>query len=85
MREGANVNNVAMGAVKIVYHQVLYVRCFSHTLGIIGDKFKIHILTSFVSYWVSLFAHSPKTKTLWKAQTGMAAATYSKTRKKGND
>ena len=58
MREGANVINVAMGVVKIVYHQVLDVCCFFHTLDIIGDKFKMHILTSFVSYWVSLFVRT---------------------------
>ena len=36
MREGANVNNVAIGVVKIVYYQVLDVRCFSRTQDIIG-------------------------------------------------
>ena len=31
MRDGASVNNVAMGALKIVYSDIFDVRCYSHT------------------------------------------------------
>ena len=79
MRDGASVNNVAIGVVKIVYDKVMDVRCFSHTLDIVGDKFKNPFLASFSSYWVSLFSHSPKTKMIWKEYTGRAMASYSKT------
>ena len=55
MRDGASVNGVAMDVVKIVYPDIMDVRCFSHTLDLVGDKFKTPILASFCSYWISLF------------------------------
>ena len=64
MGDGASVNGAAMRIVRVVYPQVMDVRCFSHTLDIVGEKFNAPILTSFISYWVSLFSHSPKTKRL---------------------
>ena len=36
-------------------------------------------LTEFISWWISLFSHSPKSKLLWKAQTGKAMTTFSAT------
>lgn len=77
MRDGASVNGVAMGVIKIVYPHVMDVRCFSHTLDLVGGKFKT---PSFCSYWISLFSHSPKTKMLWKNHTGKSVASYGKTR-----
>ena len=62
MRDGASVNGVAMDVVKIVYPKIMDVRCFSHTLDLVGDKFKTPLLASFCSYWISLFTHSPKFK-----------------------
>lgn len=79
MRDGASVNGVAMGVVKVIYPYVMDVRCFSHTLDLVGNKFKTPLLASFCSYWISLFSHSPKTKMLWKNQTGKSMASYSKT------
>ena len=32
MRDGASVNNLAMGVMKIIYPNIMDVRCFSHTL-----------------------------------------------------
>ncbi len=80
MRDEASVNGVAMDVVKIIYPKIMDVRCFSHTLDLVGDKFKTPLLASFCSYWISLFAHSPKSKMLWKNQTGKSVASYSKTR-----
>lgn len=40
MRDRASVNNAAMRVVSIVYPNVLDVGCFSHTLDIVGEKFK---------------------------------------------
>ena len=79
MRDGASVNGVAMDVVKIVYPKIMDVRCFSHTLDLVGDKFKTPLLASFCSYWISLFAHSPKSKILWKNQTGKSVSSHSKT------
>ena len=77
VRDGARINNVAIGVVQIMCPKVMDVRCFSHTLDIVGDKFKTTILTIF---GISLFSHSPKTKMLWKDYTGKAMASYCKTR-----
>ena len=52
----------------------------SHTLDLIGNKFKIPVLSSFVSLWISLFSHSPKTKALWKRIHRKSMASFSKTR-----
>ena len=80
MRDRASVNNVAMRVVSIVYPSVLDVGCFSHTLDIVGEKFKTPVLSTFCTMWLTLFSHSPKTKALWKEQTGKAMASFSKTR-----
>lgn len=54
MRDGASLNNVAMGVVKVVYPNIFDVRCFSHTLDLIGEKFSLPVLTSFSTAWISL-------------------------------
>ena len=56
MRDRAACNNVAIRTLKIVYPAVLDVGYFSHTLG----KFVTPYLTDFITWWVSLFSHSPK-------------------------
>ena len=38
MRDGASVNEAAMKVVKVVYNNTLDVRCFSHTLDLVGEK-----------------------------------------------
>ena len=78
MRDGASVNSVTMRAVSVAYPLVL--RCFSHTLDIMGTKFNTPTLTKFISLLISLFSHNPKTKRLWKDQTGKSMASFSKTR-----
>ena len=76
MRDRASMNNAAMRVVSIVYPNVLDVGCFSHTLDIVGEKFKTPVLSQFCTMWLSLFSHSPKTKALWREQ---AMASYNKT------
>lgn len=80
MRDGASVNNVAIRVLSIIYPKIMDVRCFSHTLDLVGEKFKTPILSSFASYWLSLFSHSPRTKALWKEHTGKPMASCSPTR-----
>ena len=80
MRDGASVNNVAMEVLKVVYPDILNIHCFSHTLDLVGEKFSTPVLSTFSTYWISLFSHSPKTKALWKEQTNKAMASFSKTR-----
>jgi len=80
MRDGASVNGVAMDVEKIVYPKIMDARCFSHTLDLVGDKFRTPPLASFCSYLISFFAHSLKSKMLWKNQTSKSVASYSKTR-----
>ena len=64
MRDRASVNNVAIRTMKIIYQNSLDIGCFSHTLDLVGDHFKLPNLTEFVSAWVTLFSHSTKTKFL---------------------
>ena len=64
MRNRASVNNVAIRTMKIIYQNSLDIGCFSHTLDLVGDHFKLPNLTEFVSAWVTLFSHSTKTKFL---------------------
>ena len=44
MKDGASVNNVAMQVVKIVYPDALDIRCFSHTLDLIGNKYQSSLI-----------------------------------------
>ena len=80
MRDRASANNVAMKTLKIVYPSVLDIGCFSHTLDLVGNYFKLPNLTEFLNYWLLLFSHSVKCKFLWQEQTGRTMATYSHTR-----
>ena len=73
MRDGASVNNVAMQVVNIVYPDALDNQCFSHTLDLIGNKYQFSLI---FGRYGCLFSHSPKTKMLWKEQTGRAMPTY---------
>ena len=68
MRDRVSVNNVAFRTFKFVYPLVVDVGCFSHTINLSGEHFKLPSLSEFVSSWVSLFAHSPKARLLWKEQ-----------------
>lgn len=78
--DGASVNNAAVGVVKGAYPQIMEMNCFSCTLDPVYDKFNTPILNTFTTYWISLFLHSPNVRVLWKAQTGTAIASLSKTR-----
>ena len=80
MRDRASVNNIAMRTIKVVYSNVLNVGCFSHTLDLVGNYFKLPNLTKFLNNWLLLFLHSVKCKFLWQEETGKTMATYSNTR-----
>ena len=80
MRDRASVNNVAMNAINIIYPNMLDIGCFSHALDHVGEKFQTPTLDSFCNSWIMLFSHSPKSKALFKEQSGRSIITYSKTR-----
>ena len=80
MRDRTSVNTVAMRTVSILYKEIMDIGCFSHTLNLVGDHMKTPILDDFVKSWISLFSHSPKSRLLWKTQTGSSPASYSATR-----
>lgn len=80
MRDRASCNNVAMRTIKVIFPAVLDIGCYSHTLDRVGEQFKVPTLDEFGKYWVSLFAHSPRARLLWKERTGQSATTYSETR-----
>ena len=82
MHDRASVNNAAMQIVSVMYPSMVDIgcTCISHTLAIVGDKFKTPMLHLFYTLWVSLFSHSSKVKALWKQDTGRAMSTYCHTR-----
>lgn len=80
MRDRAATNNVALRTLKVVYPNLVDVGCFSHTIDHVGERFDTPVLDEFMSAWVSLFAHSYKTKALWRERTGRAMKSYSPTR-----
>ena len=80
MRDRASVNSVAILALQPLYRSMVDGQCFSHTLDHVGGKMETDMLDSFVSSWVMLFSHSPKTKLEWRTRTGIASKSYSKTR-----
>ena len=80
MRDRSTVNNVAVRTLKIVYPQLIDIGCLSHTIDHVGEHFVTPHLTEFISGWINLFSHSPKTKMIWKEQTDRSMASYSATR-----
>ena len=64
MKDRASVNEVAVRTLKIVYPNLLSVGCFSHTLDRVGEYFLTPNLSDFITSWISLFSHSPKTRIL---------------------
>ena len=80
MKDHVSVNEAAVRTLKIVYPNLLSVGCFSHTIDRVGEQFCTPNLSDFITSWISLFSHSPKTKILWVEQTGKSLATYSATR-----
>ena len=49
MRDRASVDNVALRTLKVVYPFVEDVGCFSHTINLAGEHFKVPTLSEFVS------------------------------------
>ena len=80
MRDRASVNGVAMRTINVVFPDMIDVGCYSHTIDLVGGKFKIPHLDDFIRVWVSLFAHSPRARLWWKERTGKSMSSYSATR-----
>lgn len=80
MRDRASVNDVAVRTLKILYPNLIDIGCFSHTLDHVGEKMETPVLHQFIKAWISLFAHSPKSRIAFKTQTGQIPKTHSPTR-----
>ena len=80
MLDRASVNDVAIRTIKVVYNQLLDVGCFSHTLDYVGERMNTPILHDLCKAWIGLFSRSPKSRLLWRTQTGLPAPSYSATR-----
>ena len=80
MRDQVSSNNVAMRTLSVVYPNLLDIGCYSHTIDHIGEHFQTPVLDEFSKLWISLFAHSPRARLLWREKTGRSMATYSETR-----
>ena len=76
MKDQTAVNEAAVRILKIYYPNLLSIGCISHTVAQVAE----HVNTSdFITSWISLFSHGPKTRFLWLKQTGKSMATYSTT------
>ena len=80
MHDRACVNDVAMRTIKVVYNELLDVRCFSHTLNHVGERMNTPILHDFCNTWNALFSRSPRSCLLWRTQTGLSVLSYFSTR-----
>lgn len=80
MHDRASVNGAAVRIVKVVYPCMVDIGCISHTLDIVGDKFKTPTLNHSYTLWNSLFSHSFKARATWKRQTDRAMPSGTKTR-----
>ena len=80
MRDRASTNTVALRTMKVIYPYLIDVGCYSHTIDRVGEHFHLPNLSEFIMAWISLFSHSPKTRLMWKEQTGRAMSSYSATR-----
>ena len=80
MHDCASTNVVAMHILKVIYPFAQRIGCFSHTLDQVGKRFNTPTLNEFVTYWISLFSHSPKARLLRSQKTGRTVQGYSATR-----
>ena len=80
MHDRASVNEVAMRTVKVIYHNLLDIGCFSHTLDRVSENMKTPILDDFFKAWIGMFSRSPKTRDKWRSLTGLPPPSYSVTR-----
>ena len=79
MRDQASANGVAMRTIQIVYPNMIIIGCYSHTIDLVGEKFRTPNLDGFIHLWVSLFAHSPRARLFWKSRTGKAVTSTTTT------
>ena len=80
MHDRASVNTVAIRSIAILFSKMLDVGCYSHTLDHVGEKMNTPLLDEFISSWIVMFSHSPKTKLLWTTKTDLCSPSYSTTR-----
>ena len=80
MRDRASVNGVAMRTLKIIFPHLVDIGCFSHTVNLAGERFKIPTLLEFINAWNSLFAHSAKARLCWREHCGSSMPSYCPTR-----
>lgn len=73
-------HEVAIKTIKVLYNKMMTVGCFSHTIDHVGKRMKTPLLDSFMQAWIGLFSRSPKSRLLWKNQTGLSPPSYSATR-----
>ena len=72
-----NVNTVVMRTVSILYDSLMAVGCFSHTVDHVGEKMNTPILEEFIKSWISLFAHNPKARVMWRTLSGLPTPSFS--------
>lgn len=80
MRDCVSVNDVAMRNISVIYNQMMDIGPFLRTLDHVGEHMNTLTLHEFTKAWISLFAHSPKSRVAWRTRTKLSTSSYSATR-----
>ena len=62
MHDGASVNKAGMRIIAVMYPKVLDLQCISHTLDIVGNKFKVPTLNPFMTLYLMGFTFCTQCK-----------------------
>jgi hypothetical protein len=80
LRDRAAINSVAFSGLSVLYYVAEDLKCLSHTLCLVGEKFYGRTLSSFWSAWVQIYAVSKRARRIFSEKVGVAWKTYSATR-----
>ena len=76
IRDSASCNRCCISFLELIFQISVNVCWLSHTLNLVGDKFKTPTFSEFMLSRPSLFSQSPKSIILWKEQTKRHICSY---------
>ena len=80
MRDGAQVNAVAIRQLQVFFENAEDLQCLAHTLDLVGTYFKHPTLTRFWGHWLQMMTHSRRAHKIYKNVMGFTWKSYSPTR-----
>lgn len=79
MRDGAQVNAVAIRQLQVFFENAEDLQCLAHTLDLVGTYFKHPTLARFWGHWLQMMTHSRRAHTIYKNVMGFTRKSYSPT------